>query len=244
VSTLSRGAVVTPEEPVTGPAGALSRYRATGSQRGAAVGDTTRAIREAILDGALPAGAWLREQTVSAELGVSRTPVREALNRLEEEGLVKRDPGMGARVTALTIEDMAVVYQVRGSLESIAAQVFAEKASANDRTSLRTLQADLERAARADEPELFSEINIRFHNQLAITAQNAYLSRLLGTVQTAVRRFGTRTYSVERMHQILGEHQAIVEAITRKDGAAAAMAAAVHADSARSATLERFFGNS
>src|SRR4051794_31268994 len=75
---------------------ALERYRIEDVPRGSAVSATTQALREAILDGAVASGTWLREVSVASTLGVSRTPVREALARLEEEGLVVRESGAGA----------------------------------------------------------------------------------------------------------------------------------------------------
>src|SRR5690606_27848196 len=88
----------------------LAGYRPESTSRGEAVTDTVYAIREAILDGVLAPDVWLREVALSEALGVSRTPVREALNRLEEEGLVARTPGVGAQVTRLSFEDMSAVY--------------------------------------------------------------------------------------------------------------------------------------
>lgn len=220
----------------------LSRYRNDNIPRGAAVSRTTAALREAILDGVLEPGMWLREESLTADLGVSRTPLREALNRLAEEGLVTREHGIGARVTALTVEDMSVVYQVRGSLESVAASIAAERATPDQRQRLVSLAELMRAAAGAGQVRDFSDLNIEFHATLASASTNAYLRRLLGTVETAIRRFGTRTYSDLRMEEILAEHERIVEAIMANDSPAAAQAASDHARSAQSATLQRLLG--
>lgn len=222
------------------PAAALSAYRITRGGRGNAVADTTAALREAILDGVLAPNEWLREESLKELLGVSRTPVREALTRLEEEGLVTRTQGQGARVTTLTIEDMSVVYQVRGSLESLTARMAAEHGSRDMKAALRALHEAMTGVAERDERDEFSRLNIEFHRALSDMAGNAYLTRLLSTVETAVRRFGTRSLSPERMRHILSEHGAILAAVVAGDGEAAARTAAVHASRARTSTLQRF----
>lgn len=218
----------------------LAAYRINRGVRGKAVADTTHALREAILDGVLAPNEWLREESLKEVLGVSRTPVREALNKLEEEGLIQRTPGQGARVSTLTIEDMSVVYQVRGSLESLTARMAAEQGSPISKQSLKMLHASMQAAAGLNDRIEFSKANIQFHAALTEMAGNAYLSRLLNTVETAVRRFGTRSYSPERMAHIVAEHAAIVDAVLASDGDGAAQAAIDHASFARTATLERF----
>ncbi len=222
------------------PAHGLADYRSNRAGRGNAVADTTRALREAILDGVLAPDEWLREESLKEVLGVSRTPIREALNRLEEEGLIHRTSGQGARVTTLTIEDMLVVYQVRGSLESLTARMAATNGSDTAKKRLTSLHDTMVSSASAGDLEDFSQTNIEFHAELTAMASNAYLTRLLGTVETAIRRFGTRSYSSERMAHINDEHQAIVDAVLAGDGDAAAQAAIEHANFARTATLNRF----
>ena len=218
----------------------LAAYRISRGGRGNAVANTTHALREAILDGVLAPNAWLREESLKEILGVSRTPVREALNRLEEEGLIHRTPGQGARVTTLTIGDMSVIYQVRGSLESLTARMAAEQGSPDAKNSLRALHDGMQQAAELGNRREFSALNVEFHAALTSMAGNAYLSRLLNTVETAVRRFGTRSYSHERMANIVLEHAAIVDAVLAGRSAAAAQAAVDHAGHARTATLDRF----
>lgn len=221
----------------------LSPYRPADPSRGGAVGDTTRAIREAILDGVLAPDAWLREIAVSAALGVSRTPVREAFNRLEEEGLVVRTPGVGAQVTRLSFEDMSAVYQVRGSLESLAADYATRQARPEHLAQFQRLQERMTTAAASHDLAEFSRANVDFHHLLSVAAANSYLSRLLSTVEIAIRRFGTRSLSQERMDEVLGEHGAIIEAMLAGDPEGAGSAAAAHASKARASTLTRLLGH-
>jgi DNA-binding GntR family transcriptional regulator len=220
----------------------LAAYRPATTSRGGAVGDTYRAIREAILDGVLAPEVWLREVALSAALGVSRTPVREALNRLEEEGLVARTPAVGAQVTKLSFEDMSAVYQVRGSLESLAAEYATRQGKPEHFDEFRRLQERMTAATAATDFDDFSRANVEFHHLLSVAADNAYLSRLLATVEVAIRRFGTRSLSPERMRAVLGEHAAIIDAMVAGDAERAGEAAASHASSARTSTLSRLLG--
>lgn len=220
----------------------LAGYRPESTSRGEAVTDTVYAIREAILDGVLAPDVWLREVALSEALGVSRTPVREALNRLEEEGLVARTPGVGAQVTRLSFEDMSAVYQVRGSLESLAADYATRQGKPEHIRQFQALQERMIQAAATADLASFSKVNVEFHHLLSVAAGNAYLSRLLATVEVAIRRFGTRSLSQERMDAVLGEHAAIIDAIVAGDPDRAGEAAADHASRARTSTLSRLLG--
>jgi len=220
----------------------LAPYRPEVSSRGGASGDAARTIREAILDGVLAPDVWLREVAVSEALGVSRTPVREAFNRLEEEGLVVRTPGVGAQVTRLSFEDMSAVYQVRGSLESLAADYATRQARPEHLAQFGKLHERMTAAAAAFDLPEFSRANVEFHHLLSVAADNAYLARLLSTVEVAIRRFGTRSLSQERMDAVLGEHAAIIDAMRDGDAERAGEAAAAHAAKARTSTLNRLLG--
>lgn len=217
----------------------LATYRVAQNVRGNVVGATADALREAIFDNVLESGAWLREVVLAQALGVSRTPVREALARLEEEGLVVRERGAGARVKHVSLEDMSVVYQVRGSLESLAARFVAARITPQQLETFERLQQEMRDAAEAGDSQAFSNANVRFHKQLSLSAGNAYLSRLLSTVEIGLRRFGARTLTPERMAAVFEEHQAIVRAFAAQDPEAAAEAASHHAASARDSTVGR-----
>lgn len=219
--------------------GGLERYRVTTASRGNAVSGATNSLREAILDGVLSGGAWLREESLSNALGVSRTPVREALARLEDEGLVQREPGAGARVTTVSIDDMSVVYHVRGSLESLAARYATSRMTRDSLAAFDALQDEMRQAAAAGDSEGFSRANVLFHRQLSVAAANPYLARLLTPVEVGLRRFGSRSLTADRMSAVLDEHDALLRAFADRDPDAAAEAAATHAELARASTLAR-----
>lgn len=222
----------------------LTPYLSAEVKRGNAASEATRVLREAILDSVIPPGSWLREETVSELINVSRTPIREALSRLVEEGLVERRGGSGAQVTALTVEDMAIVYSIRGSLEALSARRIVEHASDADIRAIRTIHQQMESAAELDDIAMFNRLNLKFHHALGVSAGNAYLSRLLGTVEVAMRRFGTRSYNPTRVAEVLEEHQRILKALEARDGDLAAREAESHATQAKASTVGKLLGHS
>lgn len=215
------------------------RYRVVAAERGSVETATADMLREAILDGAIPSGTWLREVSLSKSLGVSRTPLRAALSRLEDEGLVNRENGAGARVAELSMDDMSVIYHVRGRLESLAARFAVARMGAHELSELVVLQQQMRDAADRRDLGAFAAANVHFHRQLAAVSGNRYLIRLLVPVEIALRRFGSRSLTSVRMSEILSEHDAILEAFRLRDADAAGAAAETHAEQARTSTLAR-----
>lgn len=200
----------------------------------------TDALREAILDGVLPPGTWLRETDLAVELGVSRTPIREAITRLHNEGLVARTASSGAVVASLSLEDVLAVYAVREALEATAVRLVVAAGSAALVDSLRQIQRRMERAI--DKPnagQKLAQLNILFHAQIRDATDNAYLKRFLVEVEHAVRRFQRSGYG-DRDHMLssIAEHGLIIEAIAAGDAEVAAAAAAAHMRSARQMRIQ------
>ncbi|QUW17853.1 GntR family transcriptional regulator [Agrococcus sp. Marseille-Q4369] len=197
------------------------------------------AVREAILDGVIEPGTWLREEALSQALAMSRTPLREALNRLRQEGLVESPTGAGLRVTELRPDDLAVVYQVRAALEGFAAELAALRATDRSVRALQSAQEEMRAAAEQQDRLQFVRGNARFHEALAEAARNAYLQRLLGPVHVAIRRFQASNYHESRMQEIVTEHDAIIAGIVSGSPEAARQASEAHADAARTETFHR-----
>src|SRR5437763_5415997 len=121
-------------------------------------------LRERILAHSLAPGSWIDEQALTAELGISRTPLREALKVLAAEGLVTMKLRRGAYVTEVSERDLAEVYHLLALLESDAAAVVAERASGPEMKELKALHAEL--AAAAADRDRFFATNERFHMRL------------------------------------------------------------------------------
>lgn len=174
------------------------------------------ALREAITNGRLPAGARIKQEHVAAELGVSRTPVREALHLLEQEGLVRLVPRRGALVQGFTGADVRELYELRELLEPAAAALATARASDGER-------AEVERLARLTERRRGGfEANRDFHRALCAPCGNGLVLRTLDSVWTHRAAHGLFTYqarpagAVERM---AAEHAEIARAFAAADGA-------------------------
>jgi DNA-binding GntR family transcriptional regulator len=174
-------------------------------------------IRERILTGALPRGARVHQEDVAADLGVSRTPVREALRRLAAEGLIEMRTNRGARVTDLEPDDMRQPYEARLVVEPGAARLAAQREPPETRRMRRAV--DSQRRAIPDVPRTFAA-NREFHIALAEASGNAFLLQFIEHLWVA--RIGEAIYehqaeSPERMSLDADEHEQILDAIEARD---------------------------
>jgi DNA-binding GntR family transcriptional regulator len=193
-------------------------------------------LREAIHTGRLLPGERVREIELADWLNVSRTPIREALRRLESEGLTSRAPRRGLIVTELDPQQILELYALRETLEGMAAALAARYASDTEIGSLRQLIAR-QRSAGTSAAELAS-LNRQFHEILYRAGRNRYLIQALGSLRDALALLRDTTYSVPgRPAAALTEHQRIVDAIKRQDAAAADEAARKHIRMAANARL-------
>lgn len=212
-------------------------------RHGSTTDAVTDALREAILDGRLPPSTWLREDELSRQLNVSRTPVREALRRLTDEQLTIREAHRGTVVAPLSIDDVLAVYVVRESLEGMAARMAARRRPAGVVDELATIQRDMEAAAGTRDIPALVQLNLDFHRVLRRASGNPYLDRFLVQVEHAVRRFGVSTFEDEgRTEHLLDEHRAIVEAVASGDPELAELRAAEHIQAARETRIQAMIG--
>lgn len=215
----------------------LSSFLAGETVRGRATDATTDALREAILTGFLAPGTWVREDEVARDLGVSRTPVREAVRRLADEGLVVKTAHQGTQVAAISLEDIIDLYAVREHLEGASAR-FAAQHRTPDLVEGLTRANDAMRAAQ-DDPEAMAAHNRDFHRLLYDAAENPYLMRFMREIENFVRRLPTTTYLVdERPTTVVEEHQAIIDAIAAGDQEVAQEAAMAHMRAARNTRVK------
>ena len=188
--------------------------------------DATTLILDAIDRGAYRPGDRLVESELADRLGVSRTPVREALQRLETQGLLARD-GRSLVVAALDRDQTAELYAVRSELEGLAARLAAKHAAAEE---VRVLAAmvDEDRALVGD-PQAMALANRRFHTQIHLASHNRYLVQQLQMVYRAMVLMAETSLAAEgRTAAALDEHAAIVDAIARGEGDAASDALRAH----------------
>ncbi|MCV2873370.1 GntR family transcriptional regulator [Defluviimonas sp. WL0050] len=188
--------------------------------------DAYTLILEAIDGGVYRPGDRLVEAELAERFGVSRTPVREALQRLETQSMLARD-GRSLIVASLDHNQLAELYVVRAELEGLAAKLAAKHASPEEVKVL----ADMVEADREflNDPSALSRANRRFHKQIHLASHNRYLVQQLDLVHRSMALLATTSLAAEgRGEAALGEHEAIVKAIAAGDGDAAADALRSH----------------
>ena len=194
------------------------------------------ALRERILTGAISPGSRLREVELAASLGLSRTPVREALRRLEADGLVEHLPHRGAVVRVLGRQEATELYLMREVLEGTAAEQSARHMSAPEREALRDV-LEAERAV-TDDPVESARLNLVFHRALAHGAHNRYLIAMLESLAQGLSLLGRTTLGMlGRADAALEEHETILRAVEAGDAASAGEAARAHIRAAHRARL-------
>jgi DNA-binding GntR family transcriptional regulator len=179
------------------------------------------ALRQRILAGELPPDSRLHQEDLSRELGVSRTPVREALGRLAAEGLVELLPNRGARVAEVGSADMEAAYQARLILEPPAAGLAARNATAEDLDAMR--EAIVAHRAHLGEIAAAFTANRAFHLALVAASGNAHLTRFAESLWAG--RVGLRVYEVQSDTAFIAvdadQHEAIADAVEAGDPALA-----------------------
>ncbi len=182
----------------------------------------TRLERE-IASGELGPGTRLDESRLAARFGVSRTPVREALQQLSTAGLVELRPRQGAVVAAMTVQQLLQMFEVMAELEALCARLAARRITPEQREALARSHETCVARAETQDPEAYYEENRRFHEVIYAAAQNAYLqdtTRRLRNRLQPYRRF--QLSHPGRIDRSLAEHDAVVAAILKGDGEEAA----------------------
>ena len=196
-------------------------------------------VQEGIAAGELPAGSWLREPVVAARLGISRTPVREALRMLAAEGAVELVHNRGARVVRWSAEDIDEVYRLRGLLEGHGAALAARSATPEQVDHVRSCQRRYEEALREGPDSARSAAcNDDFHAAVMTAAGSPRLAALLGTISSAplVAR-ALRQYGEDDRRRSVLQHRDILLALTRRDEDLAEAAMRSHILAARYAAV-------
>jgi DNA-binding GntR family transcriptional regulator len=179
------------------------------------------AVRAGIIEGIHPPGSRVTEQEVAASTGVSRTPVREALRRLEAEGLLSFAPNQGAVVTSWSDQDAEDIFELRAMLEGYGARLAAGKATREDVSQLRRLaEKQVQEAAERSQGylERIADVNSQFHRRLLETAASARLQATLSTISSAPLVMQTfRDYDSDDLTRSAHHHLEMVEAIESGD---------------------------
>jgi DNA-binding GntR family transcriptional regulator len=185
------------------------------------------ALRDAIWDGRFAPGERIPEEEIARALGVSRTPVREALRRLQERGMLAVGAGRTLVVAELSKQQVLELYAMREILEGSAARFAAQHANEADIDMLHRLLGELDK--HRNDPRLSVSLNRRFHRAICEAAHNRYLIATLDGMHDALALLNGNTFRVpNRRSESDAEHRRIVRAIERRDADAAEKAARDH----------------
>lgn len=184
-------------------------------------------LYQAISNGVFQPGYRLRETDVAQRLSLSRTPVREALRKLEADGIVEHRPRIGAVIRTLGHTEVVELYEMRIVLERTAAEMAAKHCSDAELHELEDLNADI--AKTIDNPAKAAAINQKFHRCIYMATRNRFLLESARALNNALMLLGPTTLAdPERIKTVCKQHQDIIDAIRAGDAEAAGVSAEAH----------------
>lgn len=209
----------------------LAKYSLTGR--------VFKQLSDQILNGKYKPGDSLVETKLAKELGVSRTPVREALRQLEQEGLVASIPNKGVFVRGISAQDIEDIYAVRALIEGLAARWAAEKITEEELKSLKEILDLMEFYTQKGDMDRVSELDTQFHALIYSASKSKTLCLVLGNLHHFVQKARIGSVKVPgRANKTLSEHRAIVQAFESREPNAAEAALTEHVLSAKANLLK------
>lgn len=197
------------------------------------------AIREAIINGTLKPRERLMEIQLAEELGVSRTPIREALRKLEIEGFIVMVPRKGAYVADLSFKDIADVFEIRSALEGLAAGLAAERITDEELEEMERLLIEKAEAIAANDIEKLVVVDTKFHDAIYKASRNESLTNIINNLREQIQRFRATTLAYPgRMKESLDEHRGIVEALQSRDVQLSRKLAGEHIENAENSMID------
>jgi DNA-binding GntR family transcriptional regulator len=186
-------------------------------------------IRDLVVTLELPPGEPVREQELMERLGLGRTPVREALHRLADDGLIKIWPRRGMVVAGVEPRDLADLTEVRLDLEGLAARLAAQRATTAQRTAAEELIASLAQVADTDDPRALIRLDQQVHRFVYAAAHNRMLAATLGEyLVLSLRLWFLGLDRVHRLDEAVREHRDLLGAVVAGDGETAERVAREH----------------
>lgn len=203
------------------------------------VDDAAGALREAILTGELPPGTRLNQVQLASQLGISRTPLREALMKLEQEGLIELLPVGGLRVKVLALDEAVELYDIREVLDGLAARLAAQRIAEAESRDLARYVSRMEQCLASQDAHRWFVAHVAFHDTIFRASGNGRLQGLSSVVRLSIQHFHPLLLTTaNRLTNAYREHREICEAIARHDGEAAERLARAHIASAKGIVLQ------
>ena len=186
-------------------------------------------LREAILKGDLKPGERLMELQLASKLGVSRTPIREAIRMLEQEGLAVTTPRKGAEVAKMTLKDMEDVLEIRDALDELAVRIACQKISDEQLKQLEDMKELFEKSTQTGNVKKIAEADVTFHDVIYEATGIPKLVTLLNNLREQVYRYRVEYIKDPKNYPtLIAEHEAILESLKNRDVKNAVEAMHVH----------------
>lgn len=197
-------------------------------------------LRQAILTGELKPGERLMEIHLANRLGVSRTPIREAIRKLELEGLVTMVPRRGAEVAQITEKSMNDVLEVRRALDALCVELACDRISDRELEQLKQACEGFEQAIKTQDAKQIAQADVALHDIIVQATGNQRLVQLINNLSEQMYRYRFEYIKDFSQHEkLVEEHRIIYESIVKKDKKTASMAAKLHIDNQEKAIIKQ-----
>ena len=197
-------------------------------------------IRQAIIDGTFSPGERLMEIQLADEMGVSRTPVREAIRKLELEGLVTMIPRRGAEVAQITEKSMNDVLEVRRAMDALCVELACDRITPEELQDLKKACDTFEAAVKTDDIKQIAQADVALHDIIVQATGNQRLIQLVNNLSEQMYRYRFEYIKDFSQHErLVEEHKVIYESIVKKDKETASNMAKVHIDNQKKAIIRQ-----
>lgn len=201
-----------------------------------------KALQEDIIEGRLSPGQRLVERELMEKFGVSKTPVREALVRLKQDGLIDGALHQGVSVIRISRKDAVEIYDLREILEGMAAKKVAEKITPDNAEKLDSIIQLFEKHGRKNDLKAYAQLDVKFHDLIGVLSNNQRLYQMVRRIyhQSRILLRTSLNLPIRGPEVSLGEHKKVVEAIVNKNPSLAEKMAREHIKNTREAVLDWF----
>lgn len=201
-----------------------------------------RTLRQGILMGELKPGERLMEIHLANRLGVSRTPIREAIRMLELEGLVTMIPRRGAEVSQITEKNLRDVLEVRRALDALAVELACERITEEEKKALAAACTEFEQATRTKDAKTITQADVKLHDIIVTAAGNERLTKLVNDMSEQMYRYRFEYIKDETKHQsLIQEHRIIYKSIIECDKKTASEAVKTHIDNQEKSIINKIY---